>query len=104
MAENATNKGLTPQMYKELLTQGFPCSLVVKNSPANAGNAVQSLGWEDPLEEEKATHSSILAWEILCTEEPESIESQRVGQTWLTHWAHMHTAKYQKTKNLLKKK
>ena len=31
---------------------------------------VQSLGWEDPLEEEMATHSSILAWEIPRTEEP----------------------------------
>ena len=43
---------------------------------------VQSLGWEDPLEEELATHSSILAWEILWTEEPsepQSKGSQRVG-------------------------
>ena len=32
---------------------------------------VQSLGWEDPLEEETATHSSILAWKILWTEEPQ---------------------------------
>ena len=31
---------------------------------------VRSLGWEDPLEKEMATHSSILAWEILWTEEP----------------------------------
>ena len=31
---------------------------------------VQSLGWEDPLEKEMETHSSILAWEISCTEEP----------------------------------
>jgi len=57
---------------------------VVKNSPANAGNAVQSLGWEDPLEEEKATLSRILAWEILWTKEPggvQSIGSQRVGWT-----------------------
>ena len=42
---------------------------------------VRSLGWEDPLEEEMATHSSILAWEILWTEEPgrlQSTELQRV--------------------------
>ena len=42
---------------------------------------VQSLGWEDPLEKGKATHSSILAWKILRTEEPsglQSIGSQRV--------------------------
>ena len=41
-----------------------------------------SLGWEDPLEEEMATHSSILAWRITLTEEPgglQSMGSQRVG-------------------------
>ena len=46
---------------------------------------VGSLGQEDPLEEEMATHSSILAWRIPWTEEPgrlESIELQRVGQDW----------------------
>ena len=40
---------------------------MVKNLPANAGDAVdpvRSLGWEDPLEKEMATHSSILAWEL----------------------------------------
>ena len=43
---------------------------------------VQSLGWEDPLEEEIAPHSSILAWEIPWTEEPgglQSMGSRRVG-------------------------
>jgi len=43
---------------------------------------VQSLGWEDPLEKEMATHSSILAWRIPWTEEPgglQSTGSQRVG-------------------------
>ena len=54
---------------------GLPGSSVVKNPPANAGEVgggggVQSLGWEDPLEKEMATHSSILAWEIPWTEEP----------------------------------
>ena len=42
----------------------------------------RSLGWEDPLEEEMATRSSILAWKIPWTQEPgrlQSIESQRVG-------------------------
>ena len=37
--------------------------LVVKNPPANAGD-IRSLGWEDPLKEGMATHSSILAWRI----------------------------------------
>ena len=44
---------------------------------------VRSLGGEDPLEEEMATHSSVLAWEIPWTEEPgglQSTGSQRVGQ------------------------
>ena len=53
----------------------------VKNLPATWEIQVQSLGWEDPLEEEMTTHSSILAWRILWTEEPgrlQSMESQRV--------------------------
>ena len=44
---------------------------------------VRSLGWEDPLEKEMATHSSILAWKIPWTEEPGGLQligSQRVGQ------------------------
>ena len=47
-----------------------------------------SLGWEDPLEGEMATHSSILAWKIPGTEEPgrlQSMESQRVGHKWATN-------------------
>ena len=42
---------------------------MVKNLPAKQEMWVLSLGWEDPLEEEMATHSSILAWEIPWTEE-----------------------------------
>ena len=59
---------------------------MVKNSLANAGDKrdgeVQSLGWEDPLEKEMATHFSILAWKIPYTEEPDgpqSMRPQRVG-------------------------
>ena len=40
---------------------------------------VRSLGWEDPLEKGKATHSVILAWRIPWTEEPQTVGSQRVG-------------------------
>ena len=40
---------------------------LVKNPPAMRETWVQSLGWEDPLEKEKATHSSILAWRIPWT-------------------------------------
>ena len=39
---------------------------------------VPSLGWEDPLEEEMATHSSILVWEIPWTEEPGGLQSMRL--------------------------
>ena len=47
---------------------------MVKNLPANTGHVgvvgLTPLGWADPLEEEMATHSSILAWEIPLIEEP----------------------------------
>ena len=41
--------------------KGFPGGSAVKNLPANAGDAVESLSWEDPLKEKMATHFSILA-------------------------------------------
>ena len=59
--------------------------LVVKNLPANPGDIrdmVQSLGQEDPLEEEMATHSSTPAWRIPWRKEPgrlQSLGSHRVG-------------------------
>ena len=53
--------------------KGFPGGSVVKNLPANAETWVQSLVWEDPLEKEMTTYSSILAWEIPWTEEPGSL-------------------------------
>ena len=55
---------------------------MVKNLPAMWETQVRFLGWEDPLEQEMATHSNILAWKILQTEEPgglQSMGSQRVG-------------------------
>ena len=48
---------------------------MVKNPLAIQEMQVQSLGQEDPLEEEMATHSSILSWEIPWTEEPTRLES-----------------------------
>ena len=68
--------------------QASQMALMVKNQTANAGDTetrVQSLGQEDPLEEDTATHSSILAWRIPWTEEPgrlQSMGSQRVGHDW----------------------
>ena len=53
-----------------------------KNPPAMQETQVRSLGWEDPLEESLATHSSVLAWRIPWTEEPGELQSiglQRVG-------------------------
>ena len=55
---------------------------MVKNLPAMQETRVRSLGQEDPLEKEMATHSSILAWKIPWIEEPgrlQSMGSQRVG-------------------------
>ena len=61
---------------------GFPGISLEKNPPAKQDTRVQTLGREDPLEKEMATHSSILAKEIPQTEEPgglQSIGSQKVG-------------------------
>ena len=55
---------------------------LVKNPPAMWETRVGSLGWEDPLEKEVATHSRILAWRIPWTEEPGGLQfmgSQRIG-------------------------
>ena len=48
---------------------------MVKNLPAMQETWVLSLGWEDTLEEEEATHSRMLAWEIPQTEEPRGLQS-----------------------------
>ena len=56
---------------------------MVKNLPSLQDTHVQSLSQEDPLEKERATHSSIFAWRIPWTEEPNGLQStgsQRVGQ------------------------
>ena len=58
-----------------IVVNGFPGSLVVKNPPAKQEMWVQSLGWEDSMEMELATHSSILAWEIPWTEETGRLQS-----------------------------
>ena len=64
------------------LHQAFLVAQLVKNPPAMQKTQVQSLDWGDPLEEDMATHSSILAWRIPWTDDPgglQSWESQRVG-------------------------
>ena len=62
-------------------------ALVVKNLPANTEDIeiwVPFLGQEDPLEEEMATHSSILAWRIPWTEEPGRLQSMRSQESDMT--------------------
>ena len=54
---------------------------MVRNQPAMWETQVRSLGREDPLEEEMATHLSILAWEIPWTEEPGRLQSMGL-QSW----------------------
>ena len=59
----------------------------VKSLPALLVTRVPALGWEDPLEKETATHSSILAWKIPRTEEPgglQSMASARIGHNSVT--------------------
>ena len=70
-----------------LLSGASLVAQLVKNLPAVQETRVQSLGWEDPLEKETATHSSILTWKIWWTEELgglQSMGSQRVGHDWAT--------------------
>ena len=58
---------------------------MVKNPPAIWETWVQSLGWEDPLEESMATHSSILAWRSPWTEEPGGLQGRHnhgVTKSW----------------------
>ena len=58
---------------------------MVKNLPAvqeMQEMRVRSPGWEDPLKEEMATHSSILAWEISWTEEPGELQSMGSKKSW----------------------
>ena len=61
---------------------GFPGDSVVKNWLAKQEMRVPSLGWEDPLEEKMAIHSSILAWKIPWTEEPGRPTVHRVAKSW----------------------
>ena len=65
-----------------LLTWASLVAKLVKNPPAMQETWVWSLDWEDPLENGKATHFSILAWRIPWT--VQAMESQRVGHDWAT--------------------
>ena len=74
------------QLWASLVAQ------TVKHLPVMQETQVWSLGWEDSLEKEMATNSSILAWKIPWMEEPgrlQSMESQRVGHDRVTS-LHFH--------------
>ena len=78
-------------------TRGFPCGSEVKASASNVGDWVRSLGWEDPLEKEMVTHSSILAWRIPWTEESgrlQSTGSQESDMTELLHFLNTSAGKF----------
>ena len=80
--------------YAVRVRHAFMCvCLMVKRLPAMRETRVRSLGWEDLLEKEIATHSSTLAWRIPRTEEPgrlQSMGSQRVGHDWATSLSLSH--------------
>ena len=65
-----------------MLTLGFPGDSVVKKPLAKQKTWVQSLGQEYPLENEMATHSSSLAWEIPRIEEPGGLQSMGLQKIW----------------------
>ena len=67
---------------------------LVKNLPAMLDTWVPSLGWEDPLEKEKATHSSILAWRF-----PKAVETMG-SQTVGTRLSNFHTHTYTHTNRM----
>ena len=65
------------QIYISLMAQ------MVKNLPAVQESQAPSLGQEDPLEKEMATHSSILAWEIPWAEKPDGLQSMGPQKSWI---------------------
>ena len=81
----SNNNNINPLYYSCIMlgiSSFFPMSQEVKNQPEMQTTWVRSLGWEDTLEEEMATHSRILAWGIPWTEEPGRVQfmgSQRAG-------------------------
>ena len=70
-----------------LIHRDFPVAQLVKNLPAMQETQVRSLGGEDPLEKEMATHSSSFAWRIPWREEPGSLQPWgHKSQTWLSDY------------------
>ena len=72
----------------------------VKRLPTMWETLVQSLGWEDPLEKEMATHSSTLAWKIPWTEEPGRLESMESDTTERLNFLSINIILNKKNNNL----
>ena len=84
IARRNTNK-LLRRLWASLVAQ------MVKNLPEMQETRVWSLGWEDPLEKKMATHSSILAWRIPGTEEPDKVQTMRLQGVWHYWVINTHT-------------
>jgi len=82
-------------LFQLLLFGGLPGGSSGKDLPANAGS-FQFLGWEDPLKEGKATHSSIVAWRVSWTEGPGRLWSKKSDRTEATLHAHIHVVLFNK--------
>ena len=65
------------------LATGFPGGSAVKNPSAIQERRPRSLGWEDPLEKEMATHSSVFAWRIPWTEKPGGLLFLGLQKSWM---------------------
>ena len=84
-------------MWKQRLYKEIPRGLSgTVNLPAHAGTLVWSLGQEDSLEEEMATHSSIPAWDIPRTEEPGGLQSMGVAESDTTEQLSTRAYNYMK--------
>ena len=89
-----SGKLLSLDFFMHIEIMGFPSDSAVKNLPVMQETQVRSLGWENPLREHMATHSSILAWRIPWTEEPGGLQSlglHRVRHDW-SNWAHQFSS------------
>ena len=89
---NFPNKLIYNRLFKNILIKSnlyIPTMVAqtVKNLPAMKETWVWSLGWEDPLEEGMATHSSILGWRIPCI-----VHGVRKSWIWLSDFHYNHTA------------
>ena len=86
---SSSSKQIGDRDFNTLLYEDFPGAQTVKHLPPTLETRVQSLDWEDLLEKEMATHSSILAWKIPWTEEP-TVHGVAKSQTQLSSFTSLH--------------